>query len=485
MPNRPVEDILRKRLSQYPTPLDTDALWAEVEPRLPSKRSALPYWAWVITGLVLASSLYLFLPQQPESQPQAVATPAPVVVDNVPQTYFVPASAPKNDKAPTLVTKAGAKVTTTPDGVIAERPASKAKPPAPNSPPKTHPATEAHNAEPVTTENKVVADSWIKQSAAARVRRSTPTAAPFLPTKEGYVEVASLFNRITFSLPQVVVPVVDSTRPAPKEENERIAVREARRADLALANNEKPDNFRKKQPAYWTVEPGVAISLSSRSVNTAGDNPDGSQVNVNEAYEKALEAVTLQGLAGYHLPNGFSLRTGVTYNRINSKVASEFTTTGTESVETVVAIIENQDGSRRQQTGTVQVATEITTTEQYYNSVSSTDIPVLIGYRLGGTKWGLTVEAGPTFNLSSTGSAHLYDGAGNYRPVSGEHFRNKLSGRGFLANFGGEYKLSEKTMLTANLRVQGFGKEGFEAPSVGYATQYTLFGVQLGYRVRF
>lgn len=261
----------------------------------------------------------------------------------------------------------------------------------------------------------------------------------------------------------------------------RLAARMARKAERDLAKGRKakkedptgkiPD----QNPAYWTLEPSIALSLPGAS----GGGGDGS------GSEKALEGISLQALVGYHRAGGLSIRMGLTRSQINSKVEAETTRQGTQPVEAVIAIIENPNGSRSEQRGIVQVATTETITTKYYNSVSSTDIPLLIGYRFAGNKWGLMVEAGPTFNLNSGGEAHRFDGAG-FTAVEDSYFRQKLEGQGFLVNFGGEYGLTKTTSLTANLRFQSFGNGGFENPdATSVSTNYSLLGIQLGYRIRF
>lgn len=487
MPNRPIEDILRKRLSQHPTPLDTDALWAEVEPRLPRERGILPYWISMLVVVVLLGGLYLLFPLQPEGVAPAATTLTPPVTTTAPQTSIAPAAAPTEPPVPVKTIK----TTTAPE----------TKPPTPASNPKADIVTPSVISEAsVMSVYDVPSSPLLLQEEATE---GTPVVTPSLLIADGYRQMVAPGQHNTSLLPSRPAQPADEvkdTSPQQQPETEqtdsqrnkdqRLPAIEAQApaehiSTLPKTTESTPKKFREKKPAYWTAEPGVALSGVGRSVDAAGDNQDSGQAEINSQYEKGLEAFTVQGLVGYHRPNGLSLRTGIVYSRINSKVASEFTTTGTESVETVVAIIENPDGSRREQTGTVLVATETTTTEQYYNSVRSLDLPLLLGYRFGGTKWGLTLEAGPTFNLGSKGRAHLYDGNGNYRLVNGEHFRKRLSETGFLANFGGGYQLSEKTILTANLRLQGFGKGGLESSSAGYETSYTLLGVQLGYRLRF
>lgn len=269
--------------------------------------------------------------------------------------------------------------------------------------------------------------------------------------------------------------------------SERMALREARRAERLAARLARRDarrlaraerrRLRKLRPQpYWTAEPMLAISLPLRSGGGSGDS--GSNQD-----EKSLEGLTFQALAGHHRPNGLSLRSGISYSRINSKISSESTEQTTVSQTGVVTIIENPDGSRTEQIGTVQVPQTITTKVKYFNSVTSLDIPLLLGYRFKGSKYSMMVEAGPTLNLSSGGSAHLRTGDG-YRSVGGNHFFSKRMGVGLLLQLSGEYQLSDKNALTAGLRIQGMGS--FEDPAVaGYQTSYSLIGVSLGYRVRF
>ena len=271
------------------------------------------------------------------------------------------------------------------------------------------------------------------------------------------------------------------------KKSERMAMREARRAERLAARLARRDarrlaraerrRLRKLRPQpYWTAEPMLAVSLPLRSGGGSGDS--GSNQD-----EKSLEGLTFQALAGHHRPNGLSLRSGIIYSRVNSKISSESTEQTTVSQTGVVTIIENPDGSRTEQIGTVQVPQTITTKVKYFNSVTSLDIPLLLGYRFKRSKYSMMLEAGPTLNLSSGGSAHLRTGDG-YRSVGGNHFFSKRMGVGLLLQLSGEYQLTEKNALTAGLRIQGMGS--FEDPAVaGYQTSYSLIGVSLGYRVRF
>jgi hypothetical protein len=169
---------------------------------------------------------------------------------------------------------------------------------------------------------------------------------------------------------------------------------------------------------------------------------------------------------------------------INSKVSAEETTTETISRTAVIRIIQNPDGTRTEEMGTVQVPQTTIRKTRYYNQLNSIDLPILLGYRIKGNRFAMLVEAGPSLNLSSGGNAHLRNGEG-FRAVGGGHFLGRRTGIGFLAILSGEYKLNETSSLTGGLRMQSFGR-AFENPEVtGNATQVTTLSLQIGYRIRF
>jgi hypothetical protein len=249
----------------------------------------------------------------------------------------------------------------------------------------------------------------------------------------------------------------------------RLARRAARRA-ARLARREARRLRRLQNPPYWTAEPAVIVGLAARSGGPSE--------------EKSLEAITVQALVGYHRAKGLSLRGGIAASVINSKVSSRTTTTETVSQTAVVRVIRNPDGTETEEMGTVQVPQTVIREERYYNRLSSIDVPLLLGYRLQGSRYALLIEAGPSLNLSSGGSAHLRNGEG-FQAVGGGHFLGRRTGIGFLAILTGEYKLKENTALIGGLRIQSFGR-AFENPEVTInATRVSTLSLQVGYRVRF
>ncbi|MEL7160615.1 MAG: hypothetical protein AAFN92_07640 [Bacteroidota bacterium] len=240
--------------------------------------------------------------------------------------------------------------------------------------------------------------------------------------------------------------------------------------------------FTPRQRGHWSVEPGLTLSLPQRSITASTNAP---QANLNERYSTALEGISAQGLVGYHLPGGLSLRSGFIHTRINSRLDVDDRHTELVPREAVFAIIRNPDGSSKEQTGTVQVEEVTVTKATYYNHVNSLDLPLLAGYQIGGNKWGLSLEGGPVLNVLSGGSARLYDGEGSFRTADGAHFRRRRPGVGWLVQASGSLRVSEAASLTAGLRWQELASDGFEKEAAGYATNYALVGLQVGYRITF
>ena len=168
--------------------------------------------------------------------------------------------------------------------------------------------------------------------------------------------------------------------------------------------------------------------------------------------EKALEALAVQALVGYHRGKGLSLRTGFALSVMNSKIQEE------------ISLPSGRAEAR------------------YYNQLSSIDLPLLLGYRLPGNKFNALLEAGPVFNLSSGGDAHIRMGQG-FSPVGSGYYLPRRKGFGFILQASGEYRLNEKGSLTAGLRIQSFGGT-FSNPEAGRTTATTI-SLQVGYRIRF
>jgi hypothetical protein len=456
MPNKQMEDYLRDQVRQYSTPLDTDALWDAVEAQLPPKKKwrVLPIWFWMVGGVALLTGGYLLWPTTLAEGAFAATTTT---------TEATPVIAPASAPGPLLTDLATGAV------------------------PAFRPAAVEGTAD-VPVEKKSVTP-LVEKPTIARPE-ITPVLAINIPSSPVVVAEARTLTPVT-ALDRSFATEVASLAPSPTlfapaaapTVLKAVAARKAGKEQKELA--EKGEKLRKKESAYWSAEFGLAASLVSKDANASGDGGNGGQATINNNNERGLEGITLQGLIGYHRPAGLSLRSGLLFSRINTRIRTDVTTTATTGEEGVVAILVQSDGRRIEQRGTVEVTTEETSSATYYNSVSSLDVPILLGYRFATGGFGLMVEGGPTISLSSGGAAKLYDGVNDFRVASDNHFLGRRTGLGFMFNLTGEYRLGEKAALIGGLRLQGFGGRFEDVAVAGYATTYMLVGVQVGYRVRF
>ena len=86
MPNRPFENKIRQSLHQHTTPVDTDALWDKVEPRLPQRSGpGLTFWFLCLIG---AAGMGFFLllstktiPTEKEASARLDVAPLSLIID--------------------------------------------------------------------------------------------------------------------------------------------------------------------------------------------------------------------------------------------------------------------------------------------------------------------------------------------------------------------------------------------------------------------
>ena len=425
MPNDPFEDRLRDRLAGHPTPVNTDQIWAAVEPRLPAPaRRVLWPWFAALGVLLLAGALALTANYGDPAAEEAPARTTPVV--STQPVFGQP------------VAGAAQLATAAPDAAPAPAPPVRRAGAGPRltgaspAPPAELPPVRTDAPRPAATRTLVA------------VRSVTPAA---------------------------LRPVV-STAPAsaPYAAGVRRRVREVRRG--VLLERRRTRRLQQRKRAHWSVTPAVAASLIStpQPALQPADTP--------------LEAVTAETLVGYHRPGGLSLRTGVSLTRINTRADATTEIEETVTQRGVINRVLQPDGTFTDEFGDVEVPTTRTIVGRYYNTLTSVDLPVLVGYRFGTRRWAATAEFGPSLNLAAGGQATLPTDGGTFRSVAPGFFRSRLRGSGFRLGLGTDFRLGAGGRLTLALQARTFGS-GFEDPAVaGYSRRLRLAGVNLGYRVR-
>lgn len=207
----------------------------------------------------------------------------------------------------------------------------------------------------------------------------------------------------------------------------------------------------------------------------------------NQSHERLLEQFNTQLLLGFQSHRGFSIHTGLIYQRNNVRLKYE--TTFSEDFtdpDGIISIRVDQQGDSTLIRGPVNTTRETNIQVQYHNSYTSFDVPLLLGYQFQLGKIGLQLEAGPIFNISANAKAHLYRGENIFREstTASGYYRSRIVRTGLQANANLVYPVGSKLELTASARYFRYG-DGFVADGRGYQTTFSNVGLNLGWRWRF
>jgi len=202
----------------------------------------------------------------------------------------------------------------------------------------------------------------------------------------------------------------------------------------------------------------------------------------NLAVERSLEALTAEVLAGYVTPSGWSLRGGLSLNRIVSAAEAKVDSTRTITVEAVTEIVIDAAGDTSFVYGEVTSVTDVDRYVRYYNRLTTVDVPLLLGKTFKKDRWRFHAEAGPVFNLRTSGSARyqLPDGEFSTRADNAGLFRNRLTGVGWRGNVSAAFTLRRGLSLNLGLHAVRQPRGGFETAGAATRTFYDLTGVRLG-----
>ncbi len=207
----------------------------------------------------------------------------------------------------------------------------------------------------------------------------------------------------------------------------------------------------------------------------------------NLAVERPLEALSAQLLVGFETGNGFSLRSGIGYRRINSLAEYTVDTVITTISTGIAEVIINGPGDTTFITGLVERRTHTTGTSRYYNQLTTIDLPILLGKNFRAGKWRFGVEAGPVLNLRTSGSARyqLANGTFNTREDNAGLFRPRLTGLGWQGSLYTTFALQPQ--IAVSFGVNGFRQphSGFETEGASTRTSYSTYGLQVGLKHRF
>ena len=179
------------------------------------------------------------------------------------------------------------------------------------------------------------------------------------------------------------------------------------------------------------------------------------------------------------------VKTGVQYSQINERF--DYRNENERTVSTVITIrtITNSNGTTttiRDTSLVEQIGYRVKTT---YNRYRSWDVPVILGYEVGGEGWKANINGGAIFNLSSTQQGEFLDTS--YRPASfsksGPAIFKKKVGVGLYAGLSFIKEISNSTSFFAEpyLRYSLSDRTTNASP---FTQRFHTAGVLLGIRFK-
>lgn len=249
----------------------------------------------------------------------------------------------------------------------------------------------------------------------------------------------------------------------------------------------EPTLIKRKHHTRLSIALQQTIGLPTLKISgiTETGNP---QLERNKASMTSLESFKSQLLLGLHINNRFFLRTGLAYRRINfrtdysSSVIEELT-----DPEGILSIRVDVDGDSTFTYGPTNITRTESSRFRYYNSLTTLDIPLLLGYSFGKGKLQFSLEAGPVFNIGSFSKAKLLGEDLNFFTASNDTgwYKKRLSGVGFTASGTLNYPISRRSAVTLGVNYERTPVSGFEASNAGYQSHYNIIGVSAGVKMRF
>lgn len=472
MSNKELEKALREQLYDHPSSVDAETTWKAVEARLGKKKRRRGI-IWWIPGLLLAILLggyvwagldsYQDTPIQEVVVKQVVAESTALIspeASSVPTEIVAIANSNRGDSRPgglrSLVDEVGksAEASESKPFVARHSSVNTSNPNTKIQPTKVDTSFTSPLAELVETTG--IAPTTTKEETDVTEQRSRELAA------------ISLLPSTTIT--PVVERFYDPTTPPFSE----------------LKGPTECPVFIRTQKAGWELAARGTYSKILRELISTSEVNTG-QLDRNLQVERPLEALTLEVLLGYRSANNFTLRTGIGLTRINSVATFSLDSLQEGRVDGVSEIIINAAGDTTLIFGEVDGFTRTRAYYEYYNRLTTIDLPILLGKTFTRDRWSLGLEAGPVFNLRSRGSARyqLADLSFSERDAAAFAFRPRLIGLGWQGNARLAYRLLPQLEVNLGLRAHRLPRTGVEEEVVGIRTNYTLYGGYLGVGWRF
>ncbi|MDZ4681736.1 MAG: hypothetical protein SGI94_14940 [Saprospiraceae bacterium] len=503
------DNQIRDSLGDYPSKLDTGALWKYLEPQLAAdkKRRRGIFWWWSGAGVLLALGAWAWFALQ---NPQSLSSASDMAIENQTATQLPETTAsgiqPADDVAGEATntpagqaerTVAVAKETMattlrqTPEQQVAKLPKSTPKPgskrnlpqattfkqlmrpasghaPAPTNRMASEPASPVvFAADPKSgtgavrepgfvhkEETKVIAqqeNSQTNGASSSAVVEQTPAITPLSPL--AWLELKSLLT--TDEIPPLLQ--VGTTKPRKK----------AAKTDLLLRPN---------------FEIGYAFkTLEGRSY--LDSVPNNNLLQARRESEAALEYLHANLLLGGHHSGWYAL-TGLGYTRITERFSFATDRTERDSVEGITEIYINAQGDSSFTQGLVERTRHISYRKRTYSSYTLLDVPLIAGYEWEKDRWSFGAEAGVFLNISMKAKGDALDFNNDFTRLEHTDWFKPSIGISYYGSLRIGYAIDEKTRISLGPTFR-YVPDIADPDTNDFKQNYGLLGLNLGIARRF
>ncbi|HMQ60055.1 MAG TPA: hypothetical protein PKE06_05260 [Flavilitoribacter sp.] len=464
MDNQNFDRRCREILEPYPSPLDTDALWKELEPDLARKKKKRPplIWWWFglgfLTAIVLTANGWFHSFRHQTAGLSAFAVAEIPVGNESSACEEVEMTPVPSQTAPTGGRPNGAFeafVSSARNQGLARQPGL--SPIAGNGEKDNKPVGRPLTGSPEQGDLPGLSDVENALSGLQGSSAFDPVdASGKLPERWGITDgIPPLFRLL--SRKEILVP--PRTTNPPQQE------------------------FRRVRRLRWFVRPEGGLSGAFKSLE---QDTVSALLNERRQTEKPLEAVHAGLMVGAQHPSGWYLSAGLAYTRINERFDFQTSVTTVDTIPNgITDIIIGANGDTTFIYGPVAVSETVIYHKRTYNRYILADLPIAAGFEWEGNRWSLAAEAGIAVNLMLRTRGQILGPDGGFESLEGSGVLRPKTGLSYFGSLRLGYAVTPHLRLTFSPAIRAYPTHFLQDFPGGIRQSYTLIGVSAGVKWRF
>lgn len=496
------DNQLRESLGNYPSKLDTGALWKQLEPQLAAdkKRRRGIFWWWSGAGLLLLAlaiwgwytvqtpKFYSTAPEkaignQAGQSPETTASEAATGL----ATGAEKPDAPPAVTAPEVIQSAG---TETPSqspalenakqAAVSKLPKSTSNPSGKRKLPKkalSQNGGTAFPSIPAETNAAIPAVSFdLKATKPVVISTNTQgmqntEPAPIAGTNLSVPQLAAPENR----------PISEPLSPLAYLEIKSLVLQD-KRFPLLPVTLAKPR--KKAAKTDLLIRPNFEIGYAFN--NLGGSLPDSASYHLRARRESedALEYLHGSLLVGARHHTGWYALTGLGYTSITERFSYNTARTEQDSVTGITEIYINAQGDSIFTEGFVERTRHITYRKRTYSTYTLLDVPLIVGYDQEKGRWSYGVEAGVFLNISLKAKGDVLIESLDFNRLEDTNWFKSSIGLSYYGSLRVGYALDDKTRISMGPTFR-YVPDISDPDTNDFKQGYGLLGLNLGIARRF